>query len=101
MITFYVETSQHRSCCLKKEVAGIQYKHIYDHGMILPEDCKDHCVYKDSEDKLWCFGEGGDLTAKCLAQGEPEECSSVFVGPQRTSKKKCIEIKSKTPKYPR
>ena len=64
--------------------------------MILPDDCKDHCVYKEvgaTDDKHWCFGMG-NLTTKCLAQGEPEECknSEVFVAPAMTGKKDYLEI---------
>ena len=79
-----------------KEVNGVQYKHIDDHGMLVPDGCKDHCVYKEvgvTDEKYWCFGVG-DLPTKCLAQGEPEECknSEVFVETQKTSKKNYIKI---------
>ena len=80
-----LEASQHQSCCLKKEVNGIPYEHIYDHGMLIHPDCKDHCVYKkvgDPEDKHFCFKEG-NLTAKCLTEGE-KECKSIFVAPAMT-----------------
>ena len=84
----FLETSQHQSCCVRKEVNGIQYEHIDDHDMLLPDDCKDHCVYKvvgETEDKLYCF-EVGDLTTKCLEAGEHGECSSGPIAPARTSK---------------
>ena len=74
---------------------GIKYEHIDDHDMLLPDDCKDHCVYKvvnDTEDKLYCF-EVGDLTTKCLVQGELEVCkniSEIFVAPAMTGKKNYI-----------
>jgi len=84
-ILFMQETSQHQSCCLRKEVDGIEYEHIDDHGMLLPSTCKDHCVYKkvgETGDNHYCFGVG-QSPPKCILPGEleAEECSP-FVTPQ-------------------
>ena len=93
----FLETSQHLSCCQKKEVNGIKYEHIYDHGMVVPSGCKDHCVYKkvvDTEDMHYCFGVG-NLTAKCLEAPGHGECNSVVVSPTKTGKKYYTKRKSK------
>ena len=94
----FLETSQHQSCCRKKEVNGIKYEHIYDHGMRVPGSCKDHCVYKkveDTEDMHYCFGVG-NLMAKCLEAGENGQCNSVVVSPTKTGKNNYTKVTSKT-----
>ena len=66
--------------------------------MLLPDECKDHCVYKvvdDTEDKLYCFGVG-NLTAKCLEAGENGQCNSVVVSPTKTGKNNYTKVTSKT-----
>ena len=54
---------------------GIKYEHIFDHGMVVPSGCMDHCVYKaveSNDDIHYCFGVG-NLTAKCLEAPEHGE----------------------------
>ena len=57
--------------------------------MVLPNECKDHCVYRvvgGTEDMYYCFGVG-NFTAKCLERGH-EECSFGPIAPAMTSKNK-------------
>ena len=57
----------------------------------------------DTEDMHYCFGVG-NLVAKCLKEGEHEECPierpvDVFVPPARTSKNKFIKTNENTLTY--
>ena len=44
-------------CCISKVVGGIRYT-LFSESETVQLNCKDNCIYKNSEGKLFCFSSG-------------------------------------------